>query len=70
MNIQNATREALRNNKYIRRKSTGNSGARIKPTNTYDCCLLIVLEKDNQQGRCWNPTADDLMANDWIITEE
>lgn len=61
MNIQDATREALRNNKYIRRESTGNSRARIKPTNTYDCCLLIALGKDNQQGR--NSEIKDKISN-------
>lgn len=70
MNIQDATKKALEENKYIRRKSTKHSTTRIKPTNSYDCCLLVVHGKDRQQGRCWNPTADDLMADDWIIAKE
>lgn len=70
MNIQDATKKALEENKYIRRESANHSMTRIKPTNSYDCCLVVVNGKNRQQGRCWNPTADDLMADDWVIAKE
>ena len=36
---------------------------------TYDCCILMCLTPENEprQSRYWNPTADDLIADDWEI---
>ena len=39
----------------------------IKPTNGYDACRILVFvcgELDSAIRR-WNPSADDLMADDW-----
>lgn len=43
---------------------------RIFPTNSYECCVLICSDgKRDRKGRCWNPTVDDLLADDWIIVD-
>ncbi len=44
----------------------------IKPTNTYDACILVVMDKGIQTKSCraWNPTADDLLADDWEVVKE
>lgn len=72
MNIQDAVKQALKEDKYIRRKSINSdieSQVLIKPTNSYDCCVvLIIREEENRQSRHWNPTTDDLMTDDWEIT--
>lgn len=41
----------------------------IKPTNGYDCCIIIrVAEmREEARARCWNPTMDDLTADDWEV---
>ena len=46
---------------------------RIKPTNSYATCIIFTwVENTDKSDRCknWNPTADDLMADDWEVTKE
>lgn len=70
MNIQNAIKKALEINGCIKRRNLHHSRTLIKPTNSYDCCIIFIRNKENQQSRYWNPTADDLIADDWeVITE-
>ncbi len=76
MNIQEATKKALEDGGLIYRTSTKlanearNGG--IFPTNTYDTCILVVMDKGVPKKSCraWNPTADDLVANDWEVVKE
>ena len=73
--IHEAVERAMKENKEIFRKSAkyncSDLYATIKPTNSYDACLIIVNKGNRRKsGRNWNPTADDLMANDWEVTTE
>ena len=74
MEICEAVKIALETKAYIYRKSVNNKHfeiqAMIKPTNSYDCCYIAVIRNGKPQGgsRNWNPTADDLMADDWEVT--
>lgn len=75
MNIQTAIKEAIKNNAFITRKSLcfGEGITMVKPTNSFDCCIVIVegdTETGRRQVRCWNPTAGDLMAEDWKVVTE
>lgn len=70
MDIVQAVELALKKDLFIRRKSTLFSGTRIKPTNTYDACLVLVDGEIKRQSRFWNPTADDLVADDWEVVTE
>ncbi len=75
MRIHEAVRMAIGENKEIYRTSVKNEDsdvyATIKPTNTYEACVLIVNRNGEKKScRNWNPTADDLMANDWELTTE
>ncbi len=63
MNIQEATKKAMETNKNIQRDSIG---IKIKPTNGWECCLLIHPTKQEYAPR-WNPKAEDLMADDWEV---
>jgi len=37
----------------------------IKPTNTgFNCIVKMKLERE---APCWNPSAEDLMADDWMV---
>lgn len=80
MNIQEATKKAMEENGYITRKGdrrfgyiTPYGGYRIgviKPSNSHDTCAIMTLdEKGRTKNYCrnWNPTADDLMADDWSV---
>ncbi|MEH2947070.1 MW1434 family type I TA system toxin [Sporofaciens sp. JLR.KK001] len=76
MNIQEATKKAVEDGGLIYRTSTmqankARHGA-VNPTNTYDACILVVMEKGVQKKSCraWNPTADDLLADDWEVAKE
>lgn len=73
MNIGEAVKEALATDTLIYRKSTMWScrGRRtgIKPTNSYETCIAVTLKNGEPQdsSKNWNPTADDLMADDWEL---
>lgn len=70
MKIDEAVKRAIEENASIIRKSTMKSNTRIKPTNTYDCCIIFTVGSNHQQSRYWNPTADDLIADDWQMIKE
>ena len=76
MYIHEAVREALQKNALIIRASAKETESdiysAIRPTNSYDTCLLLVMkgERIDRACRWWNPTADDLMADDWTVIKE
>lgn len=72
MYIHEAVKKAISmENGNIYRKSIHRSEqdiyAFIRPTNSYDTCQIIVYKngKPERSARAWNPTADDLAADDW-----
>ena len=73
MTIQEAVKEAVKCGGEIVRTSAvipeSTVFTSIIPTNTYDTCLLVINDSDGTKRccRCWNPTADDLMADDWNV---
>lgn len=75
MFLRDAVIESLETGRAIYRESClhgeTDRSALIKPTNSYDCCQLIVVDGGTARGaRNWNPTADDLIADDWEIFME
>lgn len=76
MHIHEAVKKAVEENRLIFRESArepeSDNFAVIRPTNTYDTCQLIVVRngKVERACRCWNPTADDLTADDWTVIGE
>ena len=68
MKISEAVERALEEKKPITRASyLEEIGFKIFPTNSSDCCYLIPKDEKQQPARCWNPTADDLLADDWEV---
>lgn len=66
--IQEAVKMAEENNSCITRSNSWwGKHIKIKPTDTEDCCIMIPQE--GQVGNRWNPCKEDLLADDWIITE-
>ncbi len=63
--------DAVISRKSAQRKLT-NVYAVIKPTNTYNTCLLILCKegKEIKSAGMWNPTAADLSADDWIVLRD
>lgn len=72
MKINEAVRKAIDTNTIMYRESVEKKMGRrayIKPTNSYEACLMIICQgsRVEDSSRCWNPTADDLMADDWEL---
>lgn len=76
MYIQEAVKKALEERSFITRESIDNAisyrATKIKPTNSYANCIIHVCDPNGKEiGRCknWNPSAEDLMADDWILAD-
>ena len=76
MYIHKATKKALAENKCITIPAkNGQIWFKIQPTNTeYNCKLFFVDEIPAQGKICalshgWQPNADYLMSNDWIVVD-
>lgn len=72
MFINEAVEQSMKNGTLIYRKKYNdaiNTKAYILPSNSYETCMVLVFREGKYErgSRCWNPTADDLMADDWEI---
>ena len=71
MYIHEAVKELTVKKPYITRKSWArwsrelHGGIKLQPTNSPDGCI-IESDVDKKNRRSWNPTAEDLAADDWI----
>lgn len=76
MHINEAVKKALESKGFIYRetelKKFSKNYAIVQPTNSYEACILIICKNSKAEcgSRCWNPTADDLMADDWTVKEK
>lgn len=71
MRIHEAVEKALKEKSPITRTALRDFGFGIFPTDSSDCCYLIIKDGKQQPTRCWNPTANDLLADDWeLVTKE
>lgn len=68
MTIIEAIKSTTENRPSITRTAWGEMQVKIRPTNTPDCCIISSLSGSNPR-RGWQPTAEDLTAEDWITTE-
>lgn len=66
MNIIEATKKAVDENKAIYRKAF--PSIKFVPTNS-KCAAFILLSdgEDSPAGKMWNPFADDILADDWEL---
>ncbi|EHL7166296.1 DUF2829 domain-containing protein [Staphylococcus pseudintermedius] len=72
MNIQEATKLAMKKGKSIYRKDLRNKGLRgeILPTNDlYHGMLYTIPDKKSYKQR-WQPLAEDLVSDEWFVTGE
>ena len=69
MYIHEAVAEAIKRKCYIARKAWGEGYRfRVEPTDTPDCCICHSQAMRNP-ARGWQPTAEDILADDWILRE-
>ena len=67
MDICEATRQAMEKKCCMARKAWSNScRTRIEPTTSPDGCVIHSRTQRNLYCR-WEPTAEDLMADDWVL---
>ena len=73
MKISEAVQLAMEQEGMIYRKGIwsdkGFSNVFIRPTNSYDNCIVVKYQDGKEKSSCrnWNPTAEDLMADDWEL---
>lgn len=65
MNIQEAIIKALKEKKFITRKSWP-KGLKVAPARHIPCDLLAP---NTPPGKGWQPDAEDLIADDWQVVE-
>lgn len=55
--------------KWSHPTSRPDGGVKIMPTNSVDC-MIVFSEANGKQDphRGWEPTAEDLIADDWAVT--
>lgn len=77
MYINEAVKQALKQGKAITRTTEKVEFPLIFPTNTVGYCIMYSYNPYKRKGsqhdhftKMWNPRADDLMANDWIVAED
>lgn len=70
MNIQEAVKKSTETKRAFTRTQIDNYIALVPTNNPYMLVMVInVNNKSRLPGRGWQPTADDLMSNDWYITD-
>lgn len=65
MNIIEATKKALEENKLITRES--NHMMTYIPTNSSVCYVVVPIDSKMPSTRRWNPNVDDILADDWKV---
>ena len=66
MNIIEATKKAVDENKAIYRKSLPH--IKFVPTNSKNAAVILIsADNDRQAGRMWNQMAKDILSNDWEV---
>ena len=66
MYIHEATKEVLETSRYITREIYFGE-IKVRPENAVPC---IIMEADGSRPcNGWQPTAEDLMAGDWIAVD-
>lgn len=68
MNIQEAVKSAMEKEKCITLPEFEKS-VKIKPTNTSKNCVLFIGNGECQSKHGWQPNADFLIRDDWIVVD-
>lgn len=67
MFIHEAAKAAIEKNCFMKRENAWwAENVKLFPTNTQDC--IVIYSKTKPPCRGWEPNAEDLMADDWLIS--
>ena len=69
MNIQEAVKESLRTKKMFTRKDIDTYINFIPTDDPRYLIMLVDLKNRRLPSRGWQPSAKDLLSNDWYITD-
>lgn len=67
MKIDIAIKATTEKRPFITRTAWAGQGIKIRPTDSPECCI-ISSPYCARPSRGWQPTAEDLTAEDWITT--
>lgn len=68
MHIQEATRQAMDEGRYIITPEWVHA-MKIKPTNGTGRCIAMKADGSNPSKYGWQPSADDLIRDDWMVVD-
>jgi hypothetical protein len=68
MYIHEAAKKAMDERKYITTPEFAGS-TKIKPTNESGNCVVMMHDGSHPSKYGWQPTANDLIRDDWIIVD-
>lgn len=68
MYINEAVQQAVREEKYITLPEFETS-VKIRPTNEKGNCILMRKDGSHPSKYGWQPTAEELMRNDWEVVD-
>lgn len=68
MNICEAVKSALKADKCITTPEF-EGVLKIKPTNKTGNCIVMKADGSNPSKLGWNPQADELVREDWIVVD-
>ena len=66
--IHEAAKKAMDERKYITTPEFAGS-TKIKPTNESGNCVVMMHDGSHPSKYGWQPTANDLIRDDWIIVD-
>ena len=69
MNIQEAVKESLKQNKIMSRKKYQGHIGFIPTDDAFKMIMIVDLKRKRPPGKRWQPISEDLMADDWYITD-
>lgn len=67
MFIHEAVKEAVENKKHITIEKM--KDVKINPTNERGLCIVMQADGSNKSKYGWQPSADDLMRDDWTVVD-
>lgn len=66
--IHEAVKKALENDRCITAPEFAHF-AKIRPTNTRENCIVMFDDGSHPSKYGWQPTAKDLIRNDWMMVD-
>ena len=70
MNIQEAVQQSLKTKKMMARKKDKGHLGFIPTDDAFRMVMIVDLVRKRPPGKRWQPYAEDLVADDWYITEK